>query len=134
MKLSTKGRYGLKAMYYMAVSPQELFNLKDLCAKTGVTEAYLEKLLGVLRKAGLVDASRGVKGGYRLSKEPSDITIWQILSTLEGDLYVADCANGQCNKKLCPNKTIFSTIYQQISQVLKQMTLQEFVDKNKENL
>lgn len=134
MKLSTKGRYGLKAVYYMAVKPNELFNLKDLCAKTGVSEAYLEKLLGILRRANIVDASRGAKGGYKLSRSPSDINIWQILSALEGDLYVADCANGECNKKVCPNKTIFSTIYFQISKILQNMTLQEFVDKNKENL
>lgn len=130
MKLSAKGKYGLNAMYYLALKKDdELLTLKDLSKKTSVTQPYLEKILGILRKKGLVKTARGVMGGYALSKHPKDITIGQILRALESDLVFVDCAKtGKCANANCPNKNIFKVIYDKLNDVLDNITLQQMIE------
>ena len=87
MKLSTKGRYGVHAMYDLARQvpdvPQPLSTIAD---RQNIPEAYLEQLLGLLRRAGLVKAVRGAQGGYLLAHAPEEISMGDILRTLEGGL------------------------------------------------
>ena len=75
MKLSSKARYGLKAMCYMADRHGEgVISLSTMSSSIGVSEKYLEQLISTLRKAGLISANRGANGGYFLSKSPDDIS------------------------------------------------------------
>lgn len=128
MKLSTKGRYGLKAMYYLGkLNPEEIISLKQLSAQTDVSMPYLEKLLGILKKDNLIVATRGTNGGYKLSKQPQEITIGEILRTLEGNMYLADCNSGKCNKADCPNYLIFNYIYKKINTVFDEITLDQMI-------
>ena len=134
MKLSTKSRYGLNAMYHMAINDSTgPMSLTELSKLTKVSQPYLEKVLGQLKKKGLLKSARGVQGGYNLKKEPKDITIGEILRALENDLVFSDCARaGKCNNLSCPNKGIFKTIYDRLNSVLDEITLQNMIDNEGE--
>lgn len=94
MRLSTKGKYGLKAMYELARHYGEgPTSVKTVAAEQGLSEHYLEQLIGPLRKAGLVQSVRGAQGGYLLGKDPSEITVGSIIRVLEGPIVPAECVN-----------------------------------------
>ena len=134
MKISTKGRYGLNAMYYLALKNDgEPMSLRELADKTSVTQPYLEKVLGILKRHKLVNTTRGVMGGYTLAKSPCDITIGQILRALESDLVFSDCAKtGKCGNPKCRNKSIFKIIYDKLNTVLDEITLQQMIENEGE--
>ena len=128
MKLSTKGRYGLKALYFIAKQEEdEPMSVSSLSKLTQITPAYLEKILAILKKYKLVVSSRGANGGYFLSRSASEITIGEILRALEGKLYLADCNAGKCENNCCPNKTIFKFLYDKINEVFDKFTLEDMV-------
>lgn len=89
--ISTKGVYGLTAMYelskYQDDSPMQI---KEISSNANIPQNYLEQLLSKLRRAGLVESIRGARGGYKLALKPEDIKIVDILVALEDDLKVAD--------------------------------------------
>lgn len=136
MKLSTKSRYGLNAMYHLAISEStQPLSLTELSKQTNVSQPYLEKVLGILKRKGLLTSVRGVQGGYRLKKEPKDTTIGEVLRALEHDLVFSDCARaGKCNNLNCPNKGIFKVIYDKLNGVLNDITLQDMIDNQGEIL
>ena len=79
MKLSTKGRYGVTAMYDLAMHVGKgPISLKSVAERQEISEHYLEQLMGQLRKAGLVKSTRGAQGGYMLTKQPTEITVGQL--------------------------------------------------------
>lgn len=104
MRLSTKGRYGLMAMFQLAMDyGKGPIPLKYIAQKQSLSESYLEQLFSALRRQGLIISMRGASGGYELSREPDDITVGQVLRALEGDLSPADCVSdgsGECTKKI----------------------------------
>lgn len=132
MKLSTKGRYGLRVMYYLGQSPDRVITLSELAKSTSVNAPYLEKILGILKKASLVETERGANGGYIISKPANEISVGEILRALEGNLYLADCNSGKCNKDSCPNKSIFNFIYREINNLLDSKSLQDMIGDNYE--
>ena len=93
MKLSTKGRYGLRAMVDIAVYSQDSpVPISAIAERQNISVSYLEQLLPKLKKAGIIKSIRGAQGGYMLDKDPKDISAGDILRTLEGDLTPIDCA------------------------------------------
>lgn len=89
--ISTKGVYGLAAMYELSHHDGDLpMQIKEISAKASIPQNYLEQLLGKLRIAGLVTSTRGARGGYLLAQEPKDIKVLDILIALEDDLKVID--------------------------------------------
>ena len=75
MKLSTKSRYALEGLVYIAIySPNEAIRIKQIAEDTGITVAYLEQIFFLLKKAGLLLTVRGAKGGFLLAQSPKDIT------------------------------------------------------------
>jgi len=92
MKISTKGRYGVTAMYDLALhygeGPQAL---KSVAERQGISESYLEQLVSILRKGGYVVSMRGSQGGYVLSRNPEKISVGDILRLLEGPIAPVDC-------------------------------------------
>ena len=92
MKLSTRARYGIHAMYDLAqnygAQPRPI---KAVAEAQAIPEAYLEQLLCTLRRAGLVVSARGAQGGYMLSRPPGEITVGDILRALAGGLTLLDC-------------------------------------------
>ncbi|MEK9173675.1 MAG: Rrf2 family transcriptional regulator [Patescibacteria group bacterium] len=85
MKLSRKTYYGLRACLALAQS-HETLSIQAISDREGIPFGYLEKILQNLRKANIVEAKKGTTGGYTLSRQPEDISVWSILETLEGPL------------------------------------------------
>lgn len=91
MKLSTKGRYGLRAMIDLAIhSKEEAVSIASIAARQKISESYLEQLIPKLRKAGMISSIRGAGGGYVLAKPAKEISVGDILRALEGNLDPVD--------------------------------------------
>ncbi|NLJ78322.1 MAG: Rrf2 family transcriptional regulator [Tissierellia bacterium] len=138
MRLSTRGRYGLKAMYQLAIHYGEgPIPLKSVADRQNLSENYLEQLVSALRKGGLLNSVRGAQGGYMLAKPPESITVGNIIRILEGDIAPADCVvdgNYQCeNEENCVTKTVWVRIRDSIDEVIDSITLQDMLDKRLEN-
>lgn len=89
--VSSKGMYGLAAMYELhLLKSTKPVQIKEISQNAGVPQNYLEQLLGLLKKAGLVSSTRGAYGGYVLAKSSDDISIREIFVALEGDLNIVD--------------------------------------------
>ena len=135
MIISTKGRYGLRAMFELAKAWGEgPLSLRQIAAAQGLSEPYLEQIFPSLKSAGLVESTRGAGGGYRLLQPPSDISVGSVLTALEGELAPADCVCGgsDCeNAPACTTHTIWKRIYDGISAVVNGITLQDMLDDDK---
>lgn len=104
MRLSTKSHYGLNACYFLALeydAGSSGVPLKKLTALTGISEAYLEQILLLLKKTDILSATRGALGGYYLSKPPSEILVGDIIRALEDNLEIVGCINNGENKDEC---------------------------------
>ena len=131
MKLSTRGRYGIHAMYDLALNygagPQ---SIKSIAERQNVPEAYLEQLIAMLRRAKLVISNRGSQGGYRLSRDPREITVGDVLRALEGGLNLLDCLDEEdaCGKSCaCASRIVWLKIRDGIHQVVDSITLQDMI-------
>lgn len=137
MIMSTKGRYGLKMMFEIAKKyGSGTMSLKDIAKNQQLSETYLEQLISPLRKAGLVNSIRGAQGGYELAKAPIDITVGEIIRTLEGPLAPSDCVlddDPECGRAgYCVTRPIWEKIMDSINNVIDSITLQDMVnDYNK---
>ena len=134
MKLSTRSRYGLKAVVDLAVYEGEApVTLSALAGMQGVSEAYLEQLLCTLRRAGLVVSARGAQGGYMLSRPPEEITVGDILRALEGGLTLLDCLDEEdaCGKSCdCPSRKIWQRLRDGINEIVDGITLDDMLRRD----
>lgn len=133
MKISTKGRYGLRVLLDLAVNGTEGAPrmLKDVAQNQGISEKYLSRLVIDLRRAGLITSVRGAGGGYRLAKPPKMITILEVLEVMEGPITLLDCLNqtDSCERSNhCPPRMLWSRINQKIRNVFEEFTLQDLLD------
>ena len=134
MKLSTKGRYGIKAMVDIALEyGSGRLSVNQLAEKQGISVAYLEQLIAALKKAGLVDSTRGVNGGYTLSRPPEQISVGEVLRALEGTTAVIDCvgvdSSGSCsNACSCSARPLWLKLQQKIDDVLNTTTIKDMAD------
>ena len=131
MKLSTKGRYGVKAMVELAINYGGApLSIKTISKRQNISEYYLEQLFSPLRKAKLITSIRGAQGGYVLSREPKDITVAVIMYVLEGPIEIAECIDGvSCdNLDCCATRLLWAKIKNSIDDVMKSVTLQDIVN------
>lgn len=134
MRLSTKGRYGLKAMFDLALfSSEKPISLATIALRQGVSVNYLEQLIAPLRKAGLVRSVRGAQGGYILNASPDEVTVKDILVILEGPLAPTDCVKEEpdetCdNADYCATRLIYEKMKDSIDNVVSSITLKDMVD------
>jgi len=134
MKLSTKGRYGVKAMVELAINYGATpTSIKTIAIRQNISECYLEQLFAPLRKAKIINSIRGAQGGYVLNKEPKDITVAEVIYILEGPIEIADCIEGATcdNVDLCATRLLWEKIKNSIDDVMKSITLQDIVDDYK---
>jgi Rrf2 family cysteine metabolism transcriptional repressor len=137
LKLSTRGRYGLRAMFDLAMNEsQGPIPLNEIADRQNISESYLEQLFAILRREGLVNSVRGAHGGYLLGASPNDIYIGQILRTLEGDIAPADCVSnedvaGCMDADACVTRIIWEKIRDSINQVIDSITLEDMVNQQK---
>ena len=131
MKLSTKGRYGLRAAVDLALyAKEEPISISNIAAKEGLSESYLEQLFAKLKKAGIVHSIRGTNGGYQLARPASEITVGNVLRALEGNMVVVDCPYNEeaCAKfGSCVTKYVWKRINNSISETMDAMTLEEII-------
>lgn len=134
MILSTKGRYGLKAIFELALNyGLGPVSLKKISEKYDISESYLEQLFAKLKKSGFIDTVRGPQGGYFLAKEPKEITVGMVLRTLEGEITTSECINKEvCSREsICATRVIFEKIENSINEVIDGITLADMkVEKN----
>lgn len=133
MKLSTKGRYGVKAMFELALHYEEnTVSIKEISERINVSEYYLEQLFSSLRKAGLIKSIRGAQGGYMLAKPPNAITVADIFNVLEGPIEISDCVDedeSNCARMdYCATRLLWIKISDSISQVTNSITLQDMLN------
>ena len=134
MILSTKGRYGLKAVFELSknygLGP---VSLKKISEKYDISESYLEQLFAKLKKDGYIDTVRGPQGGYFLAKSPDEITVGMILRTLEGDITTSDCLSKEvCSREsICATRVIFAKIEKSINNVIDNITLADMYEEHK---
>ncbi|MBP1743888.1 MAG: transcriptional regulator [Firmicutes bacterium] len=131
MKLSTKGRYGIKAMVDLAIHyGVEPVSIKSISERQNISEYYLEQLFAPLRKADIIKSIRGAQGGYILNREPKDITTAEIMEVLEGPVEISDCLeeNTCSNIECCATRGFWARIKESIDSVLESTTLQDLVD------
>ena len=135
MKLTTRSRYGIRLMYDLAVNyGQGYIFLKDISERQQISEKYLGQLILPLKSAGLVTSSRGAHGGYSLSKRPDDITLFDIVNSLEGTLCVVECVRKPevCDRvSSCPTRPVWEKFDNTINGFLKGITLESL--KHNEN-
>lgn len=127
MRLSTRSRYGVRMMYELAMFyGKEPLIIKDIAARQEISEKYLSKLIIPLKGARLVNSSRGSHGGYMLARDPSQITLREIIEILEGDITPVECVknSGVCNRsKSCPTRDVWCGLDRSISGFLEGITL-----------
>ena len=127
MKLSTRARYGLRICFLIGVAGEKT-SLPTLVKQTDLSEKYLEQLLAMLRKGGVVESVRGAGGGYYLSKSAEETTLKEILIALDDGFEMTDCISGKCQDEYCPNKIIFRRLYDGIDSILTSTTLADMIN------
>ena len=132
MKLSTRGRYGIHTMYDLALNvdcgPQ---SIKAIAEREGMPEAYLEQLIAVLKREGLVTSTRGAQGGYMLARRPEEITVGEVLRSLEGGLGLVDCLDEEevCGKSCaCPSRIVWLKLRDGLNSIVDGITLQDMIE------
>lgn len=140
MKISAKGRYAVRVMVDLAVHSDEGYqNVKQIAERQGISEKYLEQIIAVLNKAGFVTSIRGAQGGYRLSDEPSNITVGMILRLTEGSLSPVACVNsmdeGECQRCVqCETIDVWKDLADAINQVVDSFTIEALARKQIERM
>ena len=137
MKLSTKGRYAIRAMIDLALQAKENpIMIKDIAQRQDISNLYLEQLFNRLKTAGLVRSTRGPKGGFTLNRPPSLITVSEILQAMEGSTAPVECVdNAQlCSRAdSCVTRRIWAAMKQAMDDVLESTTLKDLVAQEKQN-
>lgn len=135
MKLTTKGRYGLRAVIDLAkYAKNEPVSLSDVAERQGISISYLEQLMAKLKKAGIVQSTRGAQGGYSLAKNSEIISVGEILRALEGSLSPVDCSavdgegETECSaSNFCVTKYVWKRINDSINDTVNNIFLSELL-------
>lgn len=135
MKISTKGRYALRLLYDLAIHQEEGYiSLKDVAERQNISKKYLEQIVPLLNKTGLLRTNRGNKGGYMLAGKASEISVGDILRATEGSLAPVACLEFEPNE--CPRAGDCSTLfvweglYKSITDYLDGISIQDIIDRN----
>lgn len=137
MKLSTKGRYGLRALIDLALhSEDEAVSIHSIALRQNISDSYLEQLVGKMRKAGLVISVRGAGGGYRLARSSEAISVGDILRVLEGNLEAVTCPgtkeeSGCQESDLCVTRFVWQKINDSITQAVDAIMLSQLVEESR---
>ncbi|HHX66216.1 MAG TPA: Rrf2 family transcriptional regulator [Chloroflexi bacterium] len=134
MRLNTKMRYGTRAMLELALHHQDgPLSMSEIASRQGLSEKYLESLLGQLRTAGLIRAVRGSRGGYLLARSPEEITLRDIFDVLEGPEAFVPCTDRHesCDRSSsCLTRDVWAQMYEAAMSVLESHTLSRLVSRH----
>lgn len=133
MNISTKGRYGLRAVLDLATNYGDRpIVLSTIAERQDISEGYLEQLMGPLKKAGIIASARGAQGGYYLAKDPKEIYVGEVFRALEGPLALVSCigeaGSEQCERQdYCGSAFIWREIQDAVSSVLDRYTIYDLI-------
>lgn len=131
MMISTKGRYALRIMIDLAQHDSDIpVSVREIADRQDISGKYMEQIIGVLTRAGLLRSVRGAQGGYHLTRPAKEITVGMILRATEGDLAPAECVKndvpcGRTNE--CSTRLVFEKVYSAINNVIDNVTLDELI-------
>lgn len=132
MKISTKGRYGVRILLDLALHENDTPRLiRDISASQQISEKYISRLIIELRRAKMVRSIRGAKGGYRLTRKPADLTLLDIVEVMEGPLSIVDCVRSpeKCDRNgQCATLQIWTNLNSEIRAAMQKVTLQDIID------
>jgi len=134
MKISTRGRYGIRLMLALALNYNNgTIPLKTIAKDQGISEKYLEQIIPFLNRGNLLSATKGHMGGYRLAKAPSEITVREILESAEGSLVPVSCMDNTPNlcKKCedCITLPIYEGLYDVVTKYFDSITLEDIINR-----
>jgi len=129
MKISTKGRYGLRAMLDLAIHSGSHVSIAAIAERQDVSANYLEQVFASLRKGGLVKSIKGAQGGYVLADKPANISVGTILRVLEGDLAIVADDNAMTDNQMeyCLKNAVWNKMNACINQVADSITLEDLI-------
>jgi Rrf2 family iron-sulfur cluster assembly transcriptional regulator len=140
MKLSTKSRYGLRALFDIAYNSGSLpAQIQDISRRQEISPRYLEQIFQSLKKAGILKSKRGPQGGYCLSRSPEEITVKEVITATEGDMVLVDCVNGKKKRKKecvfngsCVTQTVWAEASSRLNEYFDTLTLKSLCEKGLE--
>ena len=134
MKISTRVRYGLKALVYIAEKSREdkLVRIKEIAHDQNISVQYLEQILFKLKNENIIEGKRGPNGGYRLAKNPEEITLHELYKILDEEEKVIDCNESKenkanCNGQSCGTTCIWNKLDNAMTKILEETTLNDFI-------
>ena len=132
MNISTRGRYGLRALIELSMLSRDgPVTLRDLSEKQNMSMSYLEQIFYKLKKAGIVQSIRGAKGGYTLASGEDKITVSQIIKALDGPISISNCDDPNLREKSCtgPSNCVTRVLWKElensIDKILSDITLKD---------
>lgn len=130
MKLSTKGRYATRILLCILRMEGEMpVSKKKIAEQEGISTDYIEQIIVPLKNAGLVSSVRGLRGGFRLAKEPAEITIFDILSASEGSINLVGCLAEGCSRSdSCVVQRVWQGASDKLRDYFSEITLKELHD------
>jgi Rrf2 family protein len=135
MKISTKGRYGLRILLDLAIHDDGMPRLiRDIAESQEISEKYISRLIIDLRKAGMVRSIRGAKGGFRLARKPEQLTLLAIVEAMEGRLAIVNCVQTPetCSRNGdCATYEIWDQLNDQIRDAMSQITLRDIIENHR---
>ena len=135
MKLSTKGRYGLRALIDLALySENETVSIQSIARRQNISDSYLEQLMRKLRSAGLIVSLRGAEVGYKLERPSYDNSVGEVLRALEGSLEAVTCGgedNSCQGADLCVTKFVWERINSSIRDTVDSIKLSQLVEESR---
>jgi len=136
VKLSTRGRYGTRALLDLAIHREKApVPLREIARRQGISLHYLEHLIAPLVSAGIIRSTRGARGGVQLVRPPQEIKLSEVVQLLEGLTIPVECLNNpeSCPRcDLCATRDIWAEMKRAMDEVLESTTLQDLVDRQKE--
>ncbi len=128
MKFSAKSRYALKLIVDLAENKNEtVVSLSDISARQDISKKYLEQIVPMLVKAGIVRANRGANGGYTLNKSPDSCTVGDILRAVEGELIPAEMPENESDRKVA---FVWEDIHNAMEKAIDSISVQDILDHN----
>ena len=136
MKLSTKGRYGLRALIDLAqYGEQEAVSIQSISTRQQISDSYLEQLVRKLKKAGLVTSVRGAQGGYRLARQAEGISVGDVLRALEGSIEAVSCQEGDnpscVGEDLCVARYVWQKVNKSIQETVDSIMISQLVEESR---
>lgn len=132
MKISTKGRYALRFLLDLSQHQGSgIVSLKSIAERQDISKKYLERIVALLTPSGMLRVTRGYQGGYELARDPSEITVAEVLRITEGSLSPVDCLN----ERVCPRQTdcmtvdVWKGLEDVVTDYLEGITLQDILDR-----